>query len=87
MQIKIEDLAPKARELAEKIGHKGNIAEALKQDPSLVEGLDEYQQWRDQQNREEGERIGQDSRCQSLSHEAGAILKGIKPPSQKRKKK
>ncbi len=77
--IEIESLSPKARALADQLGHTGNIAEALKKDPSLVEGLDEYQKWRDKKHENEGVRIGSDSRCQPMSHGVAETLKKLGP--------
>lgn len=46
------NLSPKAKILAEKVGHEGDVTTALIEDPSLIEGLSEYQKWRDEQHRQ-----------------------------------
>jgi len=82
----MESLSPKARALADQLGHTGNIAEALKKDPSLVEGLDEYQKWRDAEHQAEGQRIGSNSRLQPMTHGVAETLKKLSPPKKRKKK-
>ncbi len=83
-----DSLSPKARALADQLGHTGSIAEALKKDPSLAEGLDEYQKWRDAEHQAEGQRIGSDSRQQPVKHGVAEALKKLGlPPKRKHKKK
>ena len=86
-QIQKDSLSPKARALADQLGHTGSIYEALKKDPSLAEGLDEYQKWRDQEHQAEGERIGGDSRRQPMTHGVAEALKKLGPPKKRKKKK
>lgn len=80
----MESLSPKARALADQLGYKGNISDALKKDPSLVEGLDEYQKWRDQKHEDEGKGIGSDSRHQPMSHGVAEALKKLGPPKKRK---
>ncbi|MEI8328241.1 MAG: hypothetical protein WCG02_03850 [Candidatus Taylorbacteria bacterium] len=86
MSTEMESLSPKARALADQLGHTGNIAEALKKDPSLVEGLDEYQKWRDAEHQAEGQRIGSNSRLQPMTHGVAETLKKLSPPKKRKKK-
>jgi len=83
----MESLSPKARALADQLGHTGNIAEALKKDPSLVEGLDEYQKWRDQKHEDKGREIGSDSRRQPMSHGVAETLKKLGLPKKRKSHK
>ena len=78
----MDSLSPKARALVEKVGHSGNVTEALKSDPSLIDGLDEYQKWRDDEHRA----IGSDSRRQPMSHGVAEALKKLSPPKKRKKK-
>lgn len=82
-----DSLSPKARALADQLGHTGNITEALKKDPSLVEELEEYQKWRDKEHQAEGQRIGSDSHPQPMSHGAAEALKKLGPPHKRKRKK
>lgn len=82
---KLEDLSPKARALAGLLGKDGNISEALKKDPSLLEGLDEYQKWRDQEQRREGEQIGCNSQHKPVAHGVAETLKKLRPPKKRKK--
>lgn len=82
-----ESLSPKAKALADQLGHTGSVSEALQKDPSLAEGLDEYQKWRDQQHNQEGQRIGSDSRPQPMAHGVTEALKKLSPPKKRKKKK
>lgn len=84
--VKLEDLSPKAKALADQLGKDGNIALALKNNPSLVEGLDEYQRWRDHEHQAEGERIGCDSRHRPIAHGVAETLKKLSPPKKRKKK-
>lgn len=86
-KIAKESLSPKAKALVDQLGHTGNVTEALTKDPSLVEGLDEYQKWRDQEHREEGAAIGEDSRPQPMAHGIAETLKKLRPPKKRKKKK
>lgn len=86
-EISKESLSPKAKALADQLGHTGSITEALQKDPSLVEGLDEYQKWRDQEHEQEGRRIGSDSRRQPMNHGVAEALKKLSPPKKRKKKK
>ena len=79
-----DSLSPKARALADQLGHTGSIAEALKNDPSLAEGLDEYQKWRDKEHYEEGARIGGDSRRSPMKHGVAEALKKLGPPKKRK---
>lgn len=81
-----DGLSPKARALADQLGHTGSIAEALKKDPSLAEGLDEYQKWRDKEHQVEGQRIGSDSRPQPITHGVAEALKKLGPPKKRKRK-
>ena len=83
---RLEDLSPKAKALADQLGKDGNVAEALKKDPSLVEGLDEYQKWRDREHQSEGERIGCDSCHSPVAHGVSEALKKLRPPKKRKKK-
>jgi len=87
MRIEIESLSPKARALADQLGHTGSIADALKKDPSLAEGLDEYQKWRDQKHHAEGVSISSDSRRQPMSHGVAKALKKLSPPKKRKNRK
>jgi hypothetical protein len=82
-----DGLSPKAKALADLLGHTGSISEALEKDPSLAEGLDEYQTWRDQAHHEEGAQIGEDSRPQPMAHGVAEVLKKLRPPKKRGKKK
>ena len=82
MSTTTESLSPKAKALADLLGHTGNIADALRSDPSLVEGLDEYQKWRDKRHEEEGRLIGS-----PMVHGVAEALKKLSPPKKRRKKK
>jgi len=82
----INSLSPKARVLADQLGHTGNITEALTKDPSLIEGLSEYQTWRDQKHRDEASAIGCDSRRQPVKHGVTEALKKLRPPKKRKKK-
>ena len=83
----INSLSPKARALADQLGHTGNITEALTKDASLIEGLSEYQTWRDQKHRDEGAAIGSDSRQQPVKHGVAEALKKLGPPHKRKHKK
>ncbi len=87
MSTEMESLSPKARALADQLGHTGNLAEALRNDPSLVEGLDEYQKWRDQKHEDKGKEIGSDSRCQPMSHGVAETLKKLSPPKKRKSRR
>lgn len=82
-----DGLSPKARALADQLGHTGSIAEALKNDPSLAEGLDEYQKWRDKEHQAEGERIGKDTKLHPMNHGIAETLKKLGPPERRKGKK
>jgi hypothetical protein len=80
-----EDLSPKAKALADQLGKDGNIAQALKRDPSLIEGLDEYQKWRDREHREDGRSIGRESNQRPIAHGAAKALRKLSPPKKRKK--
>lgn len=81
-----DGLSPKARALADQLGHTGSISEALKKDPSLAEGLDEYQKWRDQEHQAEGQRIGKDTKPHPMTHGIAETLKKLGLPKKRKKK-
>jgi hypothetical protein len=67
------NLSAAANKLIELCGHDGKVEEALKSNPELVSGLDEYLRWRDLENK----RIEEKQQIPAVSHSLKKIAESL----------
>lgn len=72
--MKKDDMSPAAKKLSELCGVEGSVKAALKADPKLVAGLDEYLQWRDDEVR----CIAGSTKVSSAKHPLAKVAKTMK---------
>lgn len=69
-----DDLSPAAKKLVELCGHEGRVSEALKTNPDLVAGLDEYLEWRDRENMN----ISEQGKVPAIGHSMKDVIKSLR---------
>lgn len=75
-----ENMSPAAQKLIDKVGINGSVKAAIAEDPSLIDGLDEYTQW----CVEEGKGIGSVSSHKPMAHEVCKVLKKLRKPKRRK---